>query len=333
MEVQSSLVNESSNGTLESELEEFSQWKLTTAITLVNRLALSVPIYLFINASVLVTVLKTKSLRRPINLIHLLLLSANCAVLIPDVILTSTFIPTALRYCECSPISSSIYLIMDMLYYAFQPFNFASLSIFQLLIIKGKKHLVTNKTVGISIVVSIVLTVFVTIECIALITSSGATYICRDICPQTIPSTFPGTSIAFIIHGIFLYLPSLVTTILCTSWSCIIFKTRDTDEEDDQLNKRIITLAIVLPLALFTPIYGLIRAIEQLLELSTSPIDYPYWAMFIRFLLFQVYEILGRIVYPLMLLLLNPTIGHQWKGMLFKKYTIQNQVSPAPTAE
>ena len=332
MEVQSSFVNESSNDTLESEVYEFSQWKLTTAITLANRLALSVPISLFINASVLVTVLKTKSLQRLINLIHLLLLSANCAVLIPDVILTSTFIPTVLRYCKCSPISSSIYLIMDMLYYAFQPLNFASLGIFQLLIIKGKKHLVTYKTVGISITLSTVFTVIVTFECIALINSSGTTYICRDICPQTVPSTFPGTSIAFIIHGIFLNLPSLVTVILCTTWSCIIFKTRDTNEED-KLNKRMISLPIVLPLALFVPTFSLIRAIERLLESSTSPIDYPYWSMFVRFLLFQSYEILGRIVYPVMLLLLNPTIGHHWKEMLFKKCTTHNQVSPAPTAE
>ena len=316
MEVQSSFVNESSNTTIESEVDEFSQWKLTTAITLVNRLALSVPISLFINASVLVTILKKKSLRRPINLIHLLLLSANCAVLVPDVILTSTFIPTVLRYCECSPTSSSIYLIMDMLYYAFQPLHFASLGIFQLLIIKGKKHLVTYKTVGVSITLAIVFTVSVTFECIALINLSGATYICRDICPQTVPSTFPGTRIAFIIHGIFLYLPSLFTVILCTTWSCMIFKTRDTNEEDDQLTKRTISLPIVLPLALFVPMFGLIRAIEQLLESSTSPIDYPYWSMFVRFLLFQFYEILGRIVYPVMLLLLNPTIGHHWKEML-----------------
>ena len=326
--------SESSNGSSESAIEEFSQWRLTTAITLVNRLALSVPIYLLLNLSVLVTILKTKSLQTPTNLIHLLLLSANCVVLIPDAILTSTFTPTVLRYCRCPTVASSIYLIMDMLYYAFQPLNFAALGIFQLLIIKGKKHLVTHKTVSTSITISIVFTIFVSFECIALINSSGATYICRDICPQTAPITFPGTSIAFIIHGIFLYLPSLVTVIVCTTWSCIIFKTRDINEDEDHLlNRRTISLPLVLPLALLTPTYGLIRAVEQLLESSTSPIDYPYWAMFARFFLFQTYEILGRIVYPVMLLLLNPIIGHNWKQMLLKKCTTQNQVSPAPTAE
>ena len=336
MEASISFVNESFNGSSDLALEEFSQWRLTTAITIINRLVLSVPISLFLNLSILVTIIKTKSLRTPINLIHLLLLSANCVVLIPDVILTSTFIPTVLRYCRCPAVASSIHLIMDMIYYAFQPFNFATLGIFQLLLIKRKKHLVMYRTVGISIFISTVLTVFVTFMCIALINASGATYICRDICPQTASITFPGTSIAFIIHGIFLYLPSLVTVFVCTTWSCIIFKNRDTDDDEDHLlNRRTISLPLVLPLALLTPTYGLIRAVERFLESSTSPIDYPYWAMFARFFLFQTYEILGRIVYPVMLLLLNPTIGLHWKQMLFKKCTCttQNQVSPATTEE
>jgi hypothetical protein len=334
MEASFSFINESSNDSSDSALDEFSQWRVTTSIILVNRLALSIPIYLVMNASVLVTIRKTKSLRTPINLIHSLLLSANCAVLIPDVILTSAYIPTILRYCRCSAIFSSIYLIADMLYYAFQPLNFAALGIFQLLIIKGKKHLVTYKAVGTSITISTVGTVFVTFECIALINSSGAIYICRDICPQTESATFPGTSIAFIIHGIFLYLPSLVAVIVCTTWSCIIFKNRETDEnQDNQLNKRMISIPLILPLALFTPTFGIIQGIERLLESSTSPTDYPYWAMFARFFLFQFYEILGRIVYPVTLLLLNPTIGHHWKEMIFRKCTTQNQVSPASTVE
>ena len=334
MEASISFVNESSNGSSGSALDEFSQWRLTTAITLVNRLALSVPISLFLNLSVIVTILKTKSLRTPINLIHLLLLSANCVVLIPDIILTSIFIPTVLRYCRCPAVPSSIHLLMDMLYYAFQPFNFASLGIFQLLITKQKKNLVTYKSVSISIFISTVLTGFVTCMCIALINASGATYICRDICPQAASITFPGSSIAFIIHGLFLYLPSLVTVIVCTTWSCIIFKNRDLNQDEDHLlNRRTISLPLVLPLALLTPTYGLIRAVERFLESSTSPIDYPYWAMFARFFLFQTYEILGRIVYPVMLLLLNPTFCLHWKQMLFKKCTTQNQVSPAPTEE
>ena len=210
MEVPLSFVNESSN---ESAVEEFSQWRLITAITLINRLALSVPSSLFINLSILVTILKTKSLQTPIHLIHLLLLSANCAVLIPDVILTSAFIPIVLWYCRCPTFASSIYIIVDMLYYAFQPVNFATLGVFQLLLIKRKKHLVTHKIVSFSIFIPIVITAFISCMCIALINSSGATYICRDICLQIVPSTFPGTRIAFIIHGILLYLPSLATVI------------------------------------------------------------------------------------------------------------------------
>ena len=106
MEVPLSFVNESSNGSSDSAVEDFSQWRLTTAITLVNRLA------------------------------H-----------------------------QYQSLSSSIYpsLIMDMLYYAFQPFNFATLGVFQLLIIKRKKHLVTHKTISFSIFIPTVITVFISL--------------------------------------------------------------------------------------------------------------------------------------------------------------------------
>ena len=82
MEVYTSFINDSSNGSSDSTLDEFPQWKLTTAITLVNRLVLLVPTSLLTNTSVLVTILKTKSLQTPDNLIHLFLPSANCVVLI-----------------------------------------------------------------------------------------------------------------------------------------------------------------------------------------------------------------------------------------------------------
>lgn len=329
MEENVSLINQSSNGTFDFTLE-FPHWRLTTSIVLVTRLALSVPLTLLLNASILVTILKTESLRKPINVIHVLLLSANCVVIIPDVTLTSTFIPIVLRYCQCSAASSSIYLLMDMLYFAFQPLNFASLGVFQLLILKGKKHLVTYRAVAISIAVSTIITLLVTSECIGLINSSRAVYVCRDICPQQSPPKFPGTSIAFTIYGVFLYFPSLFTVILCTTWSCIVFKSRDPNE-DIQVNKRMISLPIMLPLALFIPTFSLIRAIERILELYTSPVNYPYWAMFVRFLLFQAYEILARIMYPVILLMLNAHIGHPWKEMLLFKKCTTNQVSPAPT--
>ena len=93
--------NQTLNTSFDSTLGEFSHWRVTTAIILISRLLFSVPITLLINTSILVTILKTKLLRRPLNLIHLSLLTVNCLILIPDVILTSTFIPTILRYCEC----------------------------------------------------------------------------------------------------------------------------------------------------------------------------------------------------------------------------------------
>ena len=318
------------NTTFDSTLGEFSHWKLTTAIILVSRLLFSVPITLLINTSIVVTILKTKSLRRPLNLIHLSLLSVNCLILIPDIILTSTFIPTALRYCECSAISSSIYFLMEILYFAFQPLNFASLGVFQLLIVNGKKQFVSYKSVAASIAICTALTAIVMLEGVTIINTSGATYVCRNICPQDMPQMFWGSTVAFIIHGFFCYLPSLFVVVLCTIWSCIVFEKNDTSGNDQLINRKIISLPIVIPLFLIIPTFALLRAIEQLIESSGSS-DYPYWAIFARFLSFQIYEIMARIVYPFLLLLMNRPIGQNWKEMMFKKCTCttHNQVSPS----
>ena len=244
--------NQTLNTNFDSTLGEFSRWRVTMAIILISRLLFSVPITLLINTSILVTILKTKSLRRSLNLIHLSLLTVNCLILIPDVILTSTFIPTVLRYCECLNILSSVYVLVEFLLRAFHPLNFACLGVFQLLIIKGRKRFVSYKSVTASIAICSIITVFVISEAITVINLSGAPHLSRDVCPLEVTQNFWGSTVAFALYSAFCYFPSLFVVVLCTTWSCIVFKKSYTGG-DDQLNRQIISLPIVLPLTLVIP--------------------------------------------------------------------------------
>ena len=101
-----------------------------------------IPVSLLINLTIIVTIVKKKSLRKPLNLIHLCMLTVNCLIAVPDVITSAVFVPNAIRSCECSRSAGLAYFVTEQLYIAFQPLNIASLALFMLLTIKGRKRLV-----------------------------------------------------------------------------------------------------------------------------------------------------------------------------------------------
>ena len=313
-----------------TELGEFTHWKSTTAIVLVSRLLFSAPLSLFVNLSIIVTIFKTKSLRRPLNLIHLSLLFLNCLIIIPDVITTCVFIPVVLRYCECDQSTSSVYFTIELLYFIYFPLNFACLGIFQLLILKGRKRLVTYRSTTAAVIACVVITTLVATEGTIVVNLAGQTYVCADICPGYLTRNFDGFAIAFGSYTIICFLPSLIVVALCAMWSCIIFK-KNYIGGNDELSRRILSLPIVLPLVLILPTVlstVTLYLVEQLLTMSSSrPTDYPYWIIFTRFITFQSYEVIARISYPLILLVLHQKIGSSWNALIFTKCK-DNQVRP-----
>ena len=102
-----------------STLEEFPYWSIALSYVLVTELFIYSPLALFINASLLLSILKTKSLCKPLNLVHLSLLSLNCLIIIPDAIVTCIYIPPIIRFCNCSKPASSVYFLIELLYIAF----------------------------------------------------------------------------------------------------------------------------------------------------------------------------------------------------------------------
>ena len=317
-------INESTPG-------DFAHWEAATAIILISRLIFSVPVSLFINLTIIVTITKTKSLRKPLDLIHISMLTVNCLITVPDVITSVTYVPNAIRSCECPRLTSLAYFVTEQLYIAFQPLNITSLALFMFLSIKGKKRLVSYKTVGASIVVCIGITLLLVTVSSTSYHLSQQTYICSGPCPGNMAQSSTGLT-TFGLYIIFCYLPSLLIVTVCTLWSCAIFKKNYIGGRNNELTRRIISLPIVLPLIIITPTLAsalILAGIRQFL-VSFEPRDLPYWILFTRFMISHLHVVAPRVVYPIILLKLNPPIAYHWKEVNKKmlKCGKRNQIEP-----
>ena len=312
-----------------STLGEFPYWSVSLSYVLVTELFIYSPLALFINASLLFTILKTKSLRRPLNLIHVSLLSLNCLIIIPDAIVTCVYIPPVIRFCQCSSAASSIFFLIELLYIIFQPLNYACLGVFQLLLIKGKKRLVSYASVTAAVVFCTGVAVLLVINGVMLINLADQTYLCNGLCPGEKSRHFTGITYAFLSYTVISYIPSFVIVLVCTTWSCCIFR-KAYIGDSEKLTRRIISLPIVMPSLLLLPSIlsnTFLGATEGVI--MSSGIAYPtYWILFTRLIAFQVHELISGVAYPSVLLLLNPQIGKQWKKLMFKSYCKQNMVVP-----
>ena len=327
------------NNTSELSLGEFPHWKIATATILIIKIALIAPVSLFFDLSIVVAIFKTKCLRKPINLIHQSLLLGNTVVVVTDTITGTIFVPPLLRSCECSQSVSAVIYFLELLYIAYQPLNYACLGIFQLLIIKGKKRFVSYKTVCISMLVCAGITAIIVTEGITLLFVARQSYVCNGICPEQLamPPKFPGIAIAQTSYALFSWGPSLVVVLVCTTWSCVIFK-NNVIASSDELNRRIISLPVVLPITLVVPsllsfaVYLVIEEILTVLEID----NLPYWILFGRVLVFQIHQVFSGIGYPCLLLHLNPQIQEYWKKLVVPRRRARlsgNQVLPIKTNE
>ena len=240
MENVASYINESQeNGTF----LKFPFWQPTLAVWAITILLVN-PTIVAIDLTLLVTMLKTKNLRRnPLNFIHISILVSQIASRLTFLIGYATYMLPAWRDCSCSIFLNSFVLSLYIFLSAYDPIAFAFLSCLQLLQVKGKKRL--RKSVIISICFSIACSMIFGIEFIAF----QAKYDFRDllVCSQVCASdqqmrTF---SVALVSATIPVFLtllplvliPSLITVIITATWSCIIFKNSYTGG-NDQLNKK-----------------------------------------------------------------------------------------------
>ena len=146
------------------------------------------------------------------------------------------------------------------------------------------------------------------------------------------PPKFPGILISQSSYGIFSWLFSLLVVLVCTTWSCVTFK-KNVIASSDELNRRIISLPIVLPITLMLPSIissTLFFFIQETLTLIKTD-NLPYWILVNRILIFLVHQIISGIGYPCLLLHLNPQIQKYWKELVVPRRCVnRNQVLPGP---
>ena len=261
-----------------------------------------------------------KSNFTPLNLIHISLL---ISVIVRDTMqmcLLAIYLPSIFQNCTCSPIIGTLLFFEGSCIQVYQPIMFACLSVFQFLVIFGKKKYVNIKStcgvVGACIGVSLI---FIT-PIVPVVHNSNERIICfENSCPSSRPQSGMGI-LATVLTSISVgsLLPSLVVVITFSTWSCAIFRNYYTGG-DDQLNRRMLSLPVLMPLAISTS--SVVEVIALILVgrlLEMLPLgDYSlYWILTIRFQLLVFFRIFTRLVYPLALIYTHSHIRQAVKKML-----------------
>ena len=111
---------------------------------------------LLVYGSVLLTFARTKSLRKPLNLVHVSLLIIAIILKLYVIVSVMVYLPPAVCYCICSPHVNDANVPLASFSVTFRSVTFAYLSTAQLLVIKGNKRLVGYKAIGTLIAINIV---------------------------------------------------------------------------------------------------------------------------------------------------------------------------------
>jgi hypothetical protein len=132
---------------------------------------------------------------------------------------------------------------------------YASIAYCQLLIITDKKKYVNRKTTCGCVAFAVGVGAIFATETAVLTNLNNERLGCTDFCPgQDVGGSFnfSARTIVMISYVALIWLPSVVILLISTIWSCIVFKKRYTGG-NDQLNRRLISLPIILPVGFITP--------------------------------------------------------------------------------
>ena len=297
--------------------EEFPYWRLAMAVRVIMFVFFIVPLAIFFNTSILLTFIVTKKLHRPINLMHIaLIIELFLVKYVGNIMATFTF-PNQVRFCICWNLPSEIYLSLVTFNIAFLGVLLTCLSVAQLLIIRGKKKLITWKVIGVLIMMS---TMYNTVLAVLSFFSNrlqNTPLLCASLCTETPSLMLNNFSLFLVALIVVVLLPCLVVTFIALLWSCLIFKSSYIGD-DDQLTRRIVSLPAIMPvLTLFTTI--LFFVLQQLgarllRQIVTS--FYPNWVIFLGEIQAYLFEGVSGFIYPVVLLYFNPKLRLAWKVML-----------------
>ncbi len=297
-------------------------------LLIISIFLLAVPT-LLINVTLLVAFFKSGQLKKPLGILHA---SLFIEILLNKLLLSIVFCayyPPALRHCDCSPTLSAIYLSYRALILSFRSIVYASIAFCQLLIITDKKKYVNHKTTCGCVAFAVGVGAIFATETAVLTNLNNERLGCTDFCPgQDVGGSFnfSARTIVMISYVTLTWLPSVVILLISTIWSCIVFKKRYTGG-NDQLNRRLISLPIILPVGfiLSTVFTLLLRRLVLVIILSYKVRFAQYWLFLSGAMISLLDEILDGLIYQLILVYLNPHLFKTWKG-LFHRHS--NQVHP-----
>ena len=322
-----------SNHSLSEDLE-FPYWRPTLAISLLSQLSFLGGCILILYLPLLVALLMAKKSKfKPLDVIHVSLL---ISVIVRDTLQMCLFVfylPSVFRNCTCSQVIGTFLFFEGSCIQVYQPIAFACLSVLQFLVIFGKKKYVNVKSTCGVIAGCIGFSLAFVTPIVPVVYNSNERVVCFDnSCPSSRPESGEGI-LAMVLTSISVgsLLPSLVVVIVFSVWSCAIFKNYYTGG-DDQLNRRMLSFPVLMPLAINTSSVVEITAlilVGRLLEMLPLG-DYSlYWILTIRFQFLIFFRIFTRLIYPLALVYTHSHIRQAVKKMLLPlKCSVNNRVSP-----
>ena len=323
----------SSNSSLNGSIT-FEQNPYTETIIIVLLVAfifiLAIP-SLFINFSLTFAFIKTKQLLKPLGILHASLFIEVFLNKLSFVIILCLFYPPVLRTCSCSRALSTLFFSSRVFVVCFRPVMYACISVSQLLITMGKKRYVNYKTVAMFVVLAVSVGILFATESAVLFNINGELFGCNDFCPgQMAQVSFPSINIVLISYIVTVWIPSFITLVIASVWTCATFK-KHYIGEDNQLNKRLISMPIILPIVLVgTTILSVIIRRIVVMVIGLFDLEFvDYWFFLSGAAITLMHEITDGVLYQLLLSYLNPQLFKTWKSLFHRQPS--NQVHPSTT--
>ena len=295
---------------------EFPLWKPVLSLILVGLWLLLVLPTILITSSLLVAV-KNSSINKAMALVHTYILALNAIVHISSTVSITIYIPPVIRFCSCSIAASSAAFFFHIFTACYQPYMFASLAGFQLLIIKGKKKFVTNRSVGVTLVVLTGLAALIALLFTIVRIVDNDTFLCSGVCPGNLVAHI---IIIFATYSHIVWMPSFLTVLIVTTWSCFVFK-RHYAGRDAGLNRRIISVPLIMPIiiSLTTIItFGIFNIADRIPHFYSWTFVH-HLTVSIKIVVVLLNEMSTRLFYPFLVLFLYPQLRMSWTKLLKSK--------------
>ena len=313
---------------------EFPYWRPTLAIDLFSYIAFSFGSIFILNVPLLVALFKiNKRHLKALNTLHIFLVIATIVEDILRLTIRIFLLPGVYRFCSCDGIGATSYVVVVSFFVVYRCSMFACLGVLQFLVILGKKKLTYSLKASYGmILLSIGIGLLFDAAIVRDVYRTRERVFCYDAyCPGHRPETGISKLINILLaFSLGAYLPSIAVVIATSMWSCVIFK-RYYIGGDDQLNRRMLSLPFIMPLAnIASSVLEVlsIQIVAEILMRLPLGIYYAHWIVFAQTVVFLLMRLLSRIIYPLVLVYTHTELRRSVNALLKQFYRNNNRVTP-----